>query len=134
MKGEINMGLMDNLRVFFSGSKNTKNEQVQVNDEFEKTKLAARIVDLVDKIKRLNSLDRSVWNLRNITNYELERKSLSELQRLKSTLENRLLELNEQIQKANLTMESLEAAKWTGRKPKNMSDHDFDRLQRDEGR
>lgn len=128
------MGLMDNLRVFFSGSKNTKNEQVQVNDEFEKTKLAARIVDLVDKIKRLNSLDRSVWNLRNITKYELERKSLSELQRLKSTLENRLLELNEQIQKANLTRESLEAAKWTGRKPKNMSDYDFDRLQRDETR
>lgn len=128
------MGLMDNLRVFFSGSKNTKNEQVQVNDEFEKTKLAARIVDLVDKIKRLNSLDRSVWNLRNITKYELERKSLSELQRLKSTLENRLLELNEQIQKANLTRESHEAAKWTGRKPKDMSDYDFDRLQRDEGR
>ena len=128
------MGLMDNLRVFFSGSKNTKNEQVQVNDEFEKTKLAARIVDLVDKIKRLNSLDRSVWNLSNITNYELERKSLSELQKLNSTLENRLLELDKQIQKANSTRESLEAAKWTGRKPKNMSDYDFDRLQRDEGR
>ena len=124
------MGLMNNIREFFSSSKNTQTTQPQVNEEYEKSKLADRIVDLVGKIKRINSFDSSVWNLSNVSSYELKRKSLDELQRLNSSLENRLLELDRQNQRSNLSRESLEASKWTGQKPKNMSDYDFDRSQR----
>ena len=127
------MGLLNNLRGFFSGSKNT--QAVQVEDEYEKSRLAEKIVDLVGRIKRINSFDSSVWNLSNVSSYELKRKSLDELQRLNLSLENRLSELNRQKQTSDPKRESLEAAKWTGQKPKNMSDLDFDRFQRyDDGR
>ena len=43
------MGLLDNLKEFFSGSKNT--QTVQVNDEYEKSRLSEQIVDLVNKKK-----------------------------------------------------------------------------------
>ena len=46
------------------------------------------------------------------------------------TLGNRILELSKKQQTTDRTRESLEAAKWTGRKPENMTDHDFDRFQR----
>lgn len=124
------MGLIDNIRGFFSNSKNTQTSQPQVNDEYEKSRLASRIVNLIDKIKKINSFDSSIWNLSNVSSYDLKRKSLDELQRLNSNLENRLLELNKQSQRSNPNRESLEASKWTGQKPKNMSDLDFDRLQR----
>lgn len=124
------MGLIDNIRGFFSGSKDTQASQLQTNDEYEKSRLAERIVDLVTRIKRINSFDRSVWNLSNISSYELKRKSLYELQRINSNLENRLAELDKQDQQGSPRRESLEASKWTGQKPKNMSDHDFDRFQR----
>ena len=129
------MGLMDNIRGFFSGTKNNQTAQPQIDEDYEKSKLANRIVDSVNRIKRINSFDSSIWNLSNISSYDLKRKSLDELQILNSTLENRLSELNKQRQTSNQKRESLEAAKWTGQKPKDMSDLDFDRLQRyDEGR
>jgi len=124
------MGLMDNIRGFFSGSKNTQTSPIQVNDEYEKSRLAERIVDLVNKIKRINSFDSSIWNLSNVSSYELKRRSLDQLQRLNSSLENRLSELNRQSQIKNPINESLEASKWTGKKPENMSELDFDRFQR----
>lgn len=127
------MGLLNNLRGFFSGSKNT--QAVQVEDEYEKSRLAEKIVDLVGRIKRINSFDSSVWNLSNVSSYELKRKSLDELQRLNSSLENRLSELDRQGQRRDPRREALEASKWTGQKPRNMSDHDFDVFQRgDDGR
>lgn len=129
------MGLMNNIRNLFSGSKDTQTAQPQLSEEYEKLKLADRIVDLVNKIKRINSFDKSIWNLSNVSSYELKRKSLDELQRLNSSLENRLLELNRQNQVSNPNRESLEASKWTGQKPKDMSNYDFDRFQRyDDGR
>lgn len=129
------MGLMDNIRGFFSGSKNTRTSQPQINEKYEKSILADKIVDLIGRIKRINSFDSSIWNLSNISSYELKRKSLDELQRLNSSLENRLAELNKQNQQASPRRESLEASKWTGQKPKYMSDLDFDRFQRnDDGR
>lgn len=129
------MGLMDNIRGFFSGSKNTQASQSQINEKYEKSRLADKIVDLIGRIKRINSFDSSIWNLSNISSYELKRKSLDELQRLNSSLENRLAELNKQNQQASPIRESLEASKWTGQKPKYMSDLDFDRFQRnDDGR
>ncbi len=130
------MGLIDNIRGFFSGSRNTQTTQPKVNEEYEKSRLANRIVDLVGKIKRINSFDSSIWNLSNVYSYELMRKSLDELQRLNSSLENRLLELEKQEQKRNSNRDSyLEECKWTGQKPKYMSDHDFDVFQRsDDGR
>ncbi len=124
------MGLMNNIRGFFSGSKNAQTSQPQINEEYEKSRLADRIIDLIKRIKRINSFDSSVWNLSNISSYELKRKSLGELQRLNSSLENRLSELNIQIQKSDLSREALEASKWTGQKPEYMSDFDFDRFQR----
>ena len=129
------MGLMDNIRGFFSGSKNTQTTQPQVNEDHEKSRLADRIVDLVGRIKRINSFDSSVWNLSNVSSYELKRKSLDELQRLSSSLENRLSQLDKEGQRRNPRSEALEASKWTGQKPNGMSDHDFDFYQKgDDGR
>lgn len=124
------MGLMDNIRGLFSGSRNNQPTQPQVNEDYEKSRLADRIVDLVDRIRRINSFDSSVWNLSNVSSYELKRKSLDELQRLNASLESRLSELNRQNQRSNPRAEELEASKWTGQKPQNMSDYDFDRFQR----
>lgn len=129
------MGLMDTIRGFFSGSKNNQTAQPQINEEYEKLRLADKIVDLVDSIKSINSFDSSIWNLSNVSSYDLKRRSLNELQMLNSTLKIRLSELNRQKQTSYSEREYLEAAKWTGQKPKNMSDLDFDRLQRyDDGR
>lgn len=129
------MGLMDTIRGFFSSSKNTQTAQPQVNVDYEKTRLAEKIVDIVGKIKRINSFDSSIWNLSNVSSYELKRRSLDELQRLYSSLENRLVELDNQKQRVNPGREALEASKWTGQKPEHMSSHDFDRFQRsDDGR
>ena len=55
---------------------------------------------------------------------------MNELKELNSNLANRLSELERQNQRRDSNRESLEASKWTGQKPKNMSDHDFDRWQR----
>lgn len=129
------MGLMDNIRGFFSGSRNNQPEEPHVNEEYEKSRLADRIVDLVGKIKRINSFDSSVWNLSNVSSYDLRRKSLEELTRLNSSLERRLSELDRESQRRNPRAEELEASKWTGQKPRGMSDHDFDFYQRgDDGR
>ena len=126
------MGLLNNLRGFFSGSKKT--QAVQVENEYEKTKLAEKIVDLVAKIQRINCFDSSVRNLSNVSIYELKRKSLDELNSLCSSLENKLSELNRQHQRiassSASNREALETSKWTGKKPANMSDLDCDRLQR----
>ena len=125
------MGLIDNIRGLFSSSRNNETAQPQVDEEYEKLRLANKIVNLVSNIKRINSFDSSIWNLSNVSTYDLQHKSLSELQALNSTLENRLLELSKKQQTTDRTRESLEAAKWTGRKPENMTDHDFDRFQRE---
>ncbi len=126
------MGLMDNIRGIFSGSKNTQTTKIQQNDEYEKARLAEKIVDLVSKIKRINSFDRSVWNLSNVSSYELKRKSLNELEKLSYSLEIRLSELTKESQSVSPERETLEASKWTGQRPKDMTQHDFDRFQRDD--
>ena len=129
------MALIDTIRGFFSNPKNSQTKQVQPNEEYEKSRLIERILDLIGNIKKKNSFDSSIWSLANITSSELRMKKLSDLQRLCSSLENRLSELNRQSQKSNPSKESLEASKWTGQKPKYMSDLDFDRFQRsDDGR
>lgn len=79
------MGLIDNIRGFFSGSNNMQTEPTKLNDDYEKSILAEKIVDLVNKIQRINSFDNSIWNLSNVSSYELRRKSLNELQRLQSS-------------------------------------------------
>lgn len=130
------MGLMDNIREIFSSSKsNSSTEQIEQRDEeYEKAKLVERIENLVDRIKRINSFDSSIWNLSNISSYQLKRRSLEELTKLNFSLEKRLSELNRQAEKKNPERELLEQSKWTGQKMKNMSDYEFDRFQRDEGR
>ena len=122
------MGLLDNLKGLFSGSKNT--QTVQVNDEYEKSRLSEQIVDLVNKIKRINSFDSSIWNIANVSSYDLKRKSLDELTRLNSSLERRVSELERQSQSGNPRMEAVESAKWTGRPTPNMTNADLDRFQK----
>lgn len=125
------MGMFDNLRNFFKGSNN--NSVVQ-EDTYEKSMLASEIVNLVYEIKRINTFDSILWNLNNVSISELERKSSEELKRIHSNLKNRHAELTTQKQTRNITREKLEEAKWTGQKPKGLTDYEFDRLQRDEGR
>lgn len=129
------MGLIDNIRGIFSGSKNSQTSQPQINEEYEKSILADKIVDLIGKIKRVNSFDSSIWNLSNASSFELKRKSLDELQTLKITLETRLSQLTRQSQRVNPGRESLEASKWTGQIYEDMSRRDLDRFQTgDDGR
>ena len=125
------MGILSRIRDFMKGSNNAP---VVQEDPYAKTKLATEIVNMVDKIKRINSFDSSIWNYNNITTYELQRRSLQELQQMHSTLNNRLTELYQQRQKPNPTRQSLEESKWTGQKPRNMTERDFDRFQREEDR
>ena len=122
------MGLLDNIRGFFSSSKNS--QPMQLDDENEKQRLAEKIVNLIGKIKKVNSFDSSIWNLSNISSYELKSKSLDELKRLNSSLESRLAELDRRSQVTSSSRESLEASKWTGQKPQNMNNKEFDRFQR----
>lgn len=122
------MGLLDNLKGLFASSKNA--QPVQVTDDYEKARLSEQIVDLVTKIKRINSFDSSIWNLANTSSYDLKRKSLDELTRLHSSLTNRVSELEKQSQSRNLKMETTEAAKWTGRPTPNMTNADLDRFQK----
>ena len=126
------MGLMDNIRGFFSKSKNNQVSQPQINESYEKNKIVNKIVNLVDEIKSVNSFDSSIWNLSNISTYELNNRSLDDLKHLQSSLEIRLSQLTKQRQTGNEQKESLEESKWTGQKPKDMSNHDFDRLQRED--
>lgn len=126
------MGILENIRNFFRGSNDTP--VIQEDDSYKKSILATQIVNSIDKIKRINSFDSSIWNLANVSIYDLQRKSLAELQQIKSTLDNRLSKLTRQSQSKDHARESLEESKWTGQKPKNMTNHDFDRFQRDEGR
>lgn len=123
------MALIDTIRGFFSNPKNSQTKQVQPNKEYEKSRLIERILDLIGNIKKKNSFDSSIWSLANITSSELRMKKLSDLQKLCSSLENRLAELNNQRQNSS-QRESLEASKWTGQKPGYMSSLDFDRFQR----
>lgn len=127
------MGMLDNLKKLFNRN-SEEIQEVEPEDPYKKSMLASQIVNLVDKIKRINSFDSSVWNLSNVSSYELERRSQDELEKLQSDLSKRLSELVEEKQRRSSKVESLEEAKWTGRKPQNMSDKDLDRLQRDEGR
>lgn len=135
IKGGVIMGLIDNVRKFLKNRENTQEQQPQVNEEYEKARLATEIVNLVHGIKRINSFDSSLWNLSNVSSYELKRKNLNELKSMKSSLENRFSELNRQKQKNSTSRESIEAAKWTGQRPRGISQIDLDRLQRsDDGR
>ena len=126
------MGLVDYIRSLFSSSKNNRTEQPKINEEYEKSKLADKIVDLVSKIKSINYYDSSIWNFSNLSSYDLKKKSLNELQMTCSSLENRLFELEKQEKSRKKEREALEEAKWTGKKPQHMSDHEFDRFQRDD--
>lgn len=129
------MGLIDNIREFFSGSKNTQQQTSRINEEHEKTILANRIVDLVHQIQSIDSFDSTIWNLANVSSYDLSKKRLEDLQKLNSTLESKLSRLSRESQRINPAREALEASKWTGQKPENMTDLDFDRWQRsDDGR
>lgn len=101
-------------------------------NKYEKLELAKEIISLVNEIKRTETFDRILWNVRDASTRELQRKSMEELKQTHSKLKNRLVELTTQKQTRNRTREKLEEAKWTGQKPEGLTD--FDRLQRDEGR
>lgn len=124
------MGVFNNVRNFFSGSKDTSEKQEE--DFYKKSSLVSEVINLIDKIKRANSFDASIWNLSNETRYTLRNKSLDELELIKDNLTSRISELTRQSQRKNPEREALEASKWTGQRPQNMSNSDFDRFQRDD--
>lgn len=131
------MGLIDNIRGIFSRSNNNQQtyQQPQRNEEYEKARIAEKIIDLVGKIKKINTFDSSLWNLSNVSINILNRKNLDELNKIYYTLENRLSELTRQGQRSNSNRDALEESKWTGQRINNMSSQDLDRFQRgDDGR
>ena len=122
------MGMMDKLRGFFSGSNNAP--VVQEEDKYAKSRLATDIVNLVGKINRINCFDGSIRGLTNMSSYELERRSMAELEQLHSNLSNKYASLVQQRQQYSERSEATIAAKWTGQKTQNMTDHDLDHYQR----
>ena len=127
------MGIIDKLRNFFNEPVSNDSGQRR-NEWYEKLELANEVISLVHQIERIETFDSILWNLRGESVSDLERKNIEELTQIRSKLKNRLVELTKQKQRRDVTSERLEEAKWTGQKPKGMTDHDFDRLQRDEGR
>lgn len=126
------MGFMDKIRNFFGKTHDESSTQVRVNDVYEKRMLAEEIVDLVGKIKKINSFDSSINSFSHVSSYELQQRDLEELQAIASKLEKKLSYLNQQSRSNKSTVSDLEASKWTGRKPHNMSTYDYDRMQRDD--
>ena len=126
------MGFMDKIRNFFGKTHDELSTQVWVNDVYEKRMLAEEIVDLVGKIKKINSFDSSINSFSYVSSYELQQRDLEELQAIASKLEKKLSYLNQQSRSNKSTVSDLEASKWTGRKPQNMSTYDYDRMQRDD--
>ena len=126
------MGFMDKIRNFFGKTHDESSTQVRVNDVYEKRMLAEEIVDLVGKITKINSFDRSINSFSYVSSYELQQRDLEELQAIASKLEKKLSYLNQQSRSNKSTVSDLEASKWTGRKPQNMSTYDYDRMQRDD--
>ena len=126
------MGMLDNIKNFFRGSKSEP--EVRQDDPYKKSMLISQIMNSIDRIKRINSFDSSIWNLSNVSSYDLQRKSLAELESMQAKLSGRLLELDKQSQRKDPRREALEESRWTGQKPQNMTNHDFDRFQRDDGR
>ncbi len=127
------MGMLDSIKKFL-GMGEKKEQTVQRDDSMEKSMLASQIVDLAGRIQKINSFDSSVWNIANTSTYSLQRKSLSELQSMHASLSGRLADLTKQSEQGSRRREDLEASKWTGQKPRGMTDHDFDRFQRDDDR
>lgn len=131
------MGMLDRIRNFFNNSEKEDIEDASKRARFEmyeKDSLSTQIINLIDSIKRINSFDSSLWNYSNVTRTELSRKTMSELEQIRDNLSNRLEMLNRQSKRSNPEAEKLEEAKWTGQKPKHLSDSDFDRLQRSDDR
>ena len=111
------------------------NQKKKENEWYQKLALSKEIISLVNEIKRRATFDSILWNLNNVSTSELERKSLEELNQISSNLKRRLVELTTtQKQTRDITREKLEEAKWTGQKPRGLTDYEFDRLQRDEAR
>ena len=126
------MGMLDNLRNRFKGSKDAQIADIKNKrqaEEYEKSMLATQIVNLIGQIKKINSFDSSIWNLSNTSTDALKRKSVEELEK---SLSRRQQQLIQQSQRENPRSEALEEAKWTGQKPKHLTDAEFDRWQRDD--
>ena len=117
------MGYMDKIRNFLGKTHEESSTQARANDAYKKRMLAEEIVDLVGKIRKINSFDSSINSFSHVSSYELE-----ELQAIASKLEKKFSYLNQQSRSNKSTVSDLEASKWTGRKPQNMSTYDYDRM------
>ena len=126
------MGFMDKIRNFLGKTHEESSTQARPNDAYKKRMLAEEIVDLVGKIRKINSFDSSINSFSDVSSYELQQRDLEELQAIASKLEKKFSYLNQQSRSNKSTVSDLEASKWTGRKPQNMSTYDYDRMQRDD--
>ena len=126
------MGFMDKIHNFLGKTHEESSTQARPNDAYKKRMLAEEIVDLVGKIRKINSFDSSINSFSNVSSYELQQRDLEELQAIASKLEKKFSYLNQQSRSNKSTVSDLEASKWTGRKPQNMSTYDYDRMQRDD--
>lgn len=123
------MGLFDKIKGLFSNKEaDARGPWNAYESEAEKEILANKVLNLIDKISRINSFDRSINGLLNISPYIIKSKSLDELRSLENKLETRLGELTKGNSRANAQRESLNEAMWTGRS-NGLSSHDLNRSQ-----
>lgn len=126
------MGILSKLGNLLKGSNDT--EIVVQDDSYEKSRIVSEIINLISSIKRIDSFDISVHNLSKISRYDLERKSLDELKEIRHNLEIKHSHLNKQSQRQDSEREAYNRALWTGEKPSNLTNYEFDRAQRNAGR
>lgn len=126
------MGILSKLGNLLRGSSDT--EIVVQDDPYKKSRLVSEIINLIGTIQKINSFDSSIWNLSRLSRDDLERKSLGELEDMKKNLETRYSQLTKQTQGGNAQREAYNRALWTGEKPSNLTNHEFDRAQRNDGR
>ena len=127
-KEDKNMGLIDKLRGFINGSNNTP--VVQEEDKYEKLRLATEIVNLAGKINRINCFDGSIRELTNLSEYDLQKRSMTELKQLHDNLNNKYSSLVYKRDQNNAKNDADTAAKWTGQRAPNTTAHDLDFSQR----
>lgn len=88
------MKLINSIRSFFSKLRNRPVEPLYSHED--EVRYAEIVEDLINKIKKINPEDNSLWQLSDLSKDDLEKKyNLDGLMSLKFKLENRLAEIDD---------------------------------------
>ena len=111
--------------------KRAREEQAR-NEQWERSSLITDVSNLAGKLARINSFDREAMKYSRMSSYQFGDMSIDDLRQIKESLSGKIK--SEEAKREGYMRKSreLEEAKWSGIKPQGMTDHDFDRWQRDD--